>query len=922
MHRTDPIERGYALITSLIITAAATALAVGFIAQVNTEQKVSINDTQYSNAFYAAEAGLEKLNSDLSKLFQTTVFPNASQLATIQGSSYQPQLTGVSYPNYSLNGGQVTRLTAALTSGATTASVQSTAGWPSSGFLMIDAEEMTYTGITGTSFTGLTRGANGSTAAAHGNNAVVSRSRVITIAEGPNAGLSAQTIPFTLDVTARSGVGTEARLTREVQVALIPVFQFGVFSDSDLSFFAGPNFNFGGRVHSNGHLFLAQGSGATLTLAQKVTTPKEVVRKRLANGVDAEVSHPGTVNVVQTPGTYRALAFNEGSVVAGPTSSANSSWPSLSLSTYNGNILSRATGGKPLTLPFAGGGASPIEIIRRPPTGESPTSIVGQSRLYNQASLRILLSDSIANLPGGVGYPLTTVGLTALGYTVGAAPLRPPFATADPSDPDFVTATNGDLGPLDNANLIDGFIRIDRQNADGTWTDVTLEILNLGISTNQADAILRFQRPKPGASATSTTATDYWPINLFDAREGRFRDSAIAGLRKVGVMNIVEVDVNNLRRWFAGLIPSTTGDQALSNNGYILYFSDRRGNRNAVGNETGEFGFEDIINTGDAATGGSPNGNLDEGEDFNGDSALQTYGANLPVAPYTASTDLYATAFSPAATTLNEDFSDSGEATINVASTAAFSVPGYLKIGNEIVVCTGKTATQFTGCVRGQFGTASNAVANGQPVTSLVRAAKNRVHYFRRALRLVNGASPNLPTPGFTVASENPVYIMGNYNANGSFSGAHSYAAVIADSVTLLSSSWNDYRSFEFPYDLNRRPAATTWYRLAIAAGKGRNFPQPSGTADDFGTDGGTHNFLRYLEHWGGQTSHYLGSLVSLYYSHQGTGAYKCCTIVYSPPTRNYAFDTEFLVPSQLPPGTPRFRDINNLSFRQVIRSD
>jgi hypothetical protein len=52
------------------------------------------------------------------------------------------------------------------------------------------------------------------------------------------------------------------------------------------------------------------------------------------------------------------------------------------------------------------------------------------------------------------------------------------------------------------------------------------------------------------------------------------------------------------------------------------------------------------------------------------------------------------------------------------------------------------------------------------------------------------------------------------------------------------------------------------------------------------------------------------------------TGTYKCCDAVYNPPTRQYAFDTDFLVPSQLPPGTPRFRDINNLSFRQTIQSD
>jgi hypothetical protein len=29
------------------------------------------------------------------------------------------------------------------------------------------------------------------------------------------------------------------------------------------------------------------------------------------------------------------------------------------------------------------------------------------------------------------------------------------------------------------------------------------------------------------------------------------------------------------------------------------------------------------------------------------------------------------------------------------------------------------------------------------------------------------------------------------------------------------------------------------------------------GPGNDFGTDGGVHNFLRYLEEWGGQTSNY-----------------------------------------------------------------
>src|SRR2546427_9298428 len=93
------------------------------------------------------------------------------------------------------------------------------------------------------------------------------------------------------------------------------------------------------------------------------------------------------------------------------------------------------------------------------------------------------------------------------------------------------------------------------------------------------------------------------------------------------------------------------------------------------------------------------------------------------------------------------------------------------------------------------------------------------------------------------------------------------------------------------------------------------------GVPNDFGTDGGTHNFLRYVENWGGQTLNYSGSLVSLYFNRQAVGSYKCCNTVYGAPTRAYAFDVTFLIPASLPPGTPRFRDINNLSFRQTIRA-
>jgi hypothetical protein len=206
----------------------------------------------------------------------------------------------------------------------------------------------------------------------------------------------------------------------------------------------------------------------------------------------------------------------------------------------------------------------------------------------------------------------------------------------------------------------------------------------------------------------------------------------------------------------------------------------------------------------------------------------------------------------------------------------------------------------------------------------------NRTYLFRRALKLIHGSLGNIVTPGLTVVTENPVYIQGDWNANqastlADFGDPHAETSVIADAVTLLSNEWNDVESFLNPYNPGNfnggnRTRNTSWYRVAIIAGKGMAFPWPSVGAppNDFGTDGGAHNFLRYLE--SGGTVNYQGAIATFYYNRQAVGTYKCCSTVYGAPTRNYSFDTDFLDPATLPPLTPVFRDINALGSAQEIR--
>ncbi len=390
---------------------------------------------------------------------------------------------------------------------------------------------------------------------------------------------------------------------------------------------------------------------------------------------------------------------------------------------------------------------------------------------------------------------------------------------------------------------------------------------------------------------------NWYPINLYDVREGEVRDTTTGKTNGTcavnGIMNLVEIDVGNLRKWLTGnMLPAGSGtlvdNQTL--NGYALYFSDRRGavldpNVLPVPDYTGEYGFEDTINSGIAL--GTPDNALD------------------PVYNW----------LSPAASP--EDVDQNG----------LLDDWGAAHVGDAFGVNTNTAPPN-------PYGTTVAAPR----VACMTIARKNQVSGPRHALRLVDGTSGNLPTRpdgtgGFTVASENPVYILGNYNAN-TFpfpAASPSAASVIADAVTLLSNNWQnsfgDYASFLDSISMSTatapvtsaRNATQSYYRLAIAAGKNINFKQPISfaAASDYGTDGGMHNFLRYIENWSGQNLYYEGSLVSLFYSQYATGVFKCCTVVYSAPYRNYAFDTLFLNPNNLPPATPEFQDVNNVTYRQ-----
>jgi len=189
---------------------------------------------------------------------------------------------------------------------------------------------------------------------------------------------------------------------------------------------------------------------------------------------------------------------------------------------------------------------------------------------------------------------------------------------------------------------------------------------------------------------------------------------------------------------------------------------------------------------------------------------------------------------------------------------------------------------------------------------------------------------PGGVTCGLTIATENPAYVQGDYNANGNgngFADPSVAAAVIADTLRYCPTTGTTSITFSYPFNAGAG-ASPTPQRLLPSGSRRRQglivppFPDGTGAAvdgsQDFGTDGGVHNFMRFLENHNG-TLNYQGSIVSLYFNRQAVGLYNSGGNNYSPPNRGYSFDSNFLNPLLLPPRTPMFRDINTTGFTQLL---
>jgi hypothetical protein len=184
------------------------------------------------------------------------------------------------------------------------------------------------------------------------------------------------------------------------------------------------------------------------------------------------------------------------------------------------------------------------------------------------------------------------------------------------------------------------------------------------------------------------------------------------------------------------------------------------------------------------------------------------------------------------------------------------------------------------------------------------------------AVKLTNGSQLADAT---TVVSDNPTYIRGDYNTVNKKG-----AAVIADAVTVLSNRWGDVNGDGDTTDagdgdltyseqvLNNRNAWNTTVNAAVMLGNTDSIP---------GTEynGGVENVMRFLERWSGDTLTYRGSIIDLWNSQKALGTWIYGDPIYTAPNRAWSFDTDFLDPANLPPGTPNVYTIRVIGWEREV---
>jgi hypothetical protein len=208
----------------------------------------------------------------------------------------------------------------------------------------------------------------------------------------------------------------------------------------------------------------------------------------------------------------------------------------------------------------------------------------------------------------------------------------------------------------------------------------------------------------------------------------------------------------------------------------------------------------------------------------------------------------------------------------------------------------------------------------------------------RNATRLP-GYGSERDDDGFVFGCNGSVYVLGHYNADGNMSTGSSTdpdpgtdevpSIIVADAVTILSQNYaaidSSAESIYFRESAKpKKSAASTEFSSAVFAGVVPTRLTTSGTGTNGQRMGGVHNFIRFLEDWGGDTFRYRGSIGLLYESEIAIRPYyeNHHSYWYAPPTRDVGYHF-FFASGRYPRAWPPFmRWVRRIKVDRITGSE
>jgi hypothetical protein len=509
-------ERGAALAITVIVVVILAVVGLTALAFSSSEVRIAGSDLQRTQTFYATAAAIEKMTNDFSNLFQSKLNPTPTDLVTIAQNPPLPLKTeGFSFQQTLAE--DTKRLN----------ELRAIQGLP---------------------------------------NTVYPR---VNISDGPYSGLYASVIPYKISSTGTmDSTGVQVKLEREFNNYLVPLFQFGMFSNNDIEIHPGPLLTFNGRIHSNKNIYALQNT----QFLNRLTMAGEFVRDAWRNGkantggnVSIRVNGadiPSTLGKgsvmadaanVGGPNIFGAAATDRGYFPESPNGVANPNWETESVKSpaagatdnFGGQVLTQTTGVKEVKLPLETGGNSTAELIKRALPSDS--SLLASSRYHNKAQIRILIDDAaagsgtsnVAGIPAGKGvvFSNNNAGFSPLPLGNGNVLRRVDDSGSYISTDKLVVQNKGGSytqtamtvrGVKNSAETVNGNyippgsgitgrIYIEIVKPDGTKLDVTDKILSMGMTEGEPNGIVYLQRPMWAAfvqGSRDRTGNNFNLVNL------------------------------------------------------------------------------------------------------------------------------------------------------------------------------------------------------------------------------------------------------------------------------------------------------------------------------------------------------------------------------------------------------------------------